>query len=241
MPDFDWRKDRFFVSPAVHPWPDAKEGIPEIDKSSRWRAAILRSNLNMLYQLPSIDGDAGLILRAYQDFFQTGSTDPAAVNYGDLFSNQKMDLLGIKYILSKNPDPNLEADSRFSRLFMIGERALYLNENAYPRFFAKSGNKILFDEVSIKSYTTNKVELAVSFDEPTRLIFTDTNYPGWKVWVDGSREDIIPFEVFKSVNVAEGKHDVVFKFQPQSITWGLGLTTLGLAFFVSAIFWKSSI
>jgi len=59
------------------------------------------------------------------------------------------------------------------------------------------------------------------------LVFSESYYPGWRAWVDGRPESIKVFEnVFSSVEIPTGKHEVRFAYRPLSFMIGLAITLL---------------
>jgi uncharacterized membrane protein YfhO len=57
------------------------------------------------------------------------------------------------------------------------------------------------------------------------LVLADTYYPGWHVTVDGAPDDILPANITqRAVIVPAGVHTVVFRYRPQSLFVGAGIT-----------------
>ena len=72
--------------------------------------------------------------------------------------------------------------------------------------------------VSITAYRRNEVSLSVDTDRHALVVLHDIYYPGWQVFVDGQRQDIVRTNLlFRGVEVGPGHHDVVFRFRPLSI------------------------
>jgi LPXTG-motif cell wall-anchored protein len=73
-------------------------------------------------------------------------------------------------------------------------------------------------------------------DRPSFLVLNDSDYPGWKVYVDGRRSHWITANyLFRGVLLSHGKHIVSFAYEPASFTIGAaisGAALLGLAGFV---------
>lgn len=64
---------------------------------------------------------------------------------------------------------------------------------------------------------------------PALLICTDTFFPGWNAYVDGSKAAIMPANhAFRAVYLPAGKHVVDFIFEPKSFAVGLNLMWVGL-------------
>jgi len=84
------------------------------------------------------------------------------------------------------------------------------------------------DSVRIVSYGPNKVIMEAHVDKrPKILIFTDTYYPGWKVFVDGQKRKLLRADyIFRAVHLEPGMHTVAFVYSPLSFKLGLIITIL---------------
>lgn len=81
----------------------------------------------------------------------------------------------------------------------------------------------------IISYSPLGVEIAVKTDRAGLLMLNDTDYPGWKVYVDGQSKPILHADyLFRGVFVDAGMHKVVFAYEPDSFKFGLILCFLAL-------------
>lgn len=80
----------------------------------------------------------------------------------------------------------------------------------------------------------NQVEISVSCSEPSYLVLTDTFYPGWKAYLNGTQEELEVLRanyLFRAVKIPQGKSLVTFRYQPQSFANGLILLGLVLSCF----------
>ena len=99
--------------------------------------------------------------------------------------------------------------------------------------------------VKILHYGQHKVELAVSFQNPSFLVLTDTYFPGWKAYVyeRGSwiERKIFPADLaFRAVFLDRNIQRVKFIYKPVSFETGLWvtLTTLCFMLFMSMVFFS---
>jgi Bacterial membrane protein YfhO len=74
----------------------------------------------------------------------------------------------------------------------------------------------------ITSYSPNFVSIEATLEQDGLLVLTDTYYPGWRAWVDGSEQPILRTNyLFRGVMLTRGQHTVEFRFWPQSFQLGL--------------------
>jgi hypothetical protein len=85
---------------------------------------------------------------------------------------------------------------------------------------------------SIKSYTSQDVQIEASLDRSGILVLNDTAYPGWVADVDGrSAEWFVANYMFRGVLLPPGRHIVRFRYRPKSFRWGTatsGVAIVGL-------------
>jgi hypothetical protein len=73
----------------------------------------------------------------------------------------------------------------------------------------------------IDEYLPNRVVIQVEGEAPGYLILTDVWFPGWRCTIDGKATPIYRANVlFRAVAVPAGSHEVVFRMEPVSYTWG---------------------
>jgi hypothetical protein len=92
-----------------------------------------------------------------------------------------------------------------------------------------SGTRQDLGSVTITSYEPEEVRAAVVLNRPALLCFYDVNFPGWEVLVDGAPADLERVNyTFKGVFVAQGEHEVKFRYRPDSLRQGEMLSLAGL-------------
>jgi hypothetical protein len=80
----------------------------------------------------------------------------------------------------------------------------------------------------------NRVTIQVGLAQPGYLVLMDAAYPGWRVYVDGQRADLLRANyAFRAVALGTGDHRVVFRYQPASLVAGTILS--GAALFAVVI------
>ena len=80
-------------------------------------------------------------------------------------------------------------------------------------------------EVSVVSYRPNSLELAVRARGAALLVASETEYPGWRAWVDGRPAPIHRVDIaLRGVAVPGGEHRVRMEFRPVILPVSLGIS-----------------
>ncbi len=132
-----------------------------------------------------------------------------------------------------------------SRLFDLAgiSKIIDLKDSALGKPIPDWNDVVVFDNadflaniVTIPNQKVNIIEqnesrIALQAIGPVKVVFTETLFPGWKVWVDRVPAALTPYEnTFLSVDVPAGSHSVTFAYVPNSFRIGALIT------FVTAIF-----
>lgn len=144
----------------------------------------------------------------------------------------------------------------------------YLSGNSRKIETVEDFNNILADENFVKTQTvlveedTLKLEnpgkavmpVNITFEKPAEivleaasgtpsvLVLADTNYPGWKAYMDGKPVEIHYVNlVQRAIYFPKGQHQVKFIFQPQSFELGKKITIFSWVIFSLAVFLYSSV
>jgi hypothetical protein len=74
------------------------------------------------------------------------------------------------------------------------------------------------------------VELVAHLTTPGLVVLADTYYPGWRLTVDGRSAEILKTNgAMRGALVGAGKHRLTYKYDPDSVKLGAGLTIVGIA------------
>ncbi len=136
----------------------------------------------------------------------------------------------VSYMDSDHPDWGLVSRSLKGLL----PQALVAEEQAVHAAGGKAVEAPLLvsgpsDVLTVLAFDPNRVRLRTNLPARSFLVFNDSYYPGWKVYVDGKEQPLIRANIaFKGVWVNEGARRVEFKFG--------GLGTYALRWFLSALF-----
>jgi hypothetical protein len=75
-----------------------------------------------------------------------------------------------------------------------------------------------------------RVELVAHLTTPGLVVLADTYYPGWRLTVDGRAAEILQTNgSMRGALVGAGEHRLVYRYDPDSLKVGAGLTVAGLA------------
>jgi len=84
-------------------------------------------------------------------------------------------------------------------------------------------------KVEIIYEKNNCLQLLVKSKEDNLLVLSDTYYPGWKAFVDGTPQKIYQADyAFRAVPLNPGTHRLEFVYDPMSFKLGAGVTLLGI-------------
>jgi len=91
----------------------------------------------------------------------------------------------------------------------------------------------------ILSYTSQEVRIAAAVERPALLVLNDSDYPGWKVYVDGQRSHWITANyLFRGVLLQPGRHLVRFAYEPASFATGAAIFGTGLICLAGFAVWR---
>ncbi len=167
-------------------------------------------------------------LLSYQDIYRNNTLFSKRVSlegfnsfYFDKLSELEKDSSGYQAI-SSNPLCWL-AESQIER-----ESKLKKKEN----FWTDDDRKVVFDQspedrVKLLSIHPEKIEISANVQESSVLCLSQTNYPGWEVWVNGIQGEILPVNTgFMGVKLENGLSFVEFKFNPRTTKILLWISSL---------------
>ena len=97
------------------------------------------------------------------------------------------------------------------------------------------GGRNTRDAVERLEGRTNSIDLSVNANSPGIVVLSQVTYPGWQVFVDGTRATLLQTDyALTGVFVKEGSHAIRFVYRPASLTIGLTIT-LATILIVSAV------
>lgn len=112
-------------------------------------------------------------------------------------------------------------------------------ESHPPKDFVVINDKSMKEieaKISLISYRPNKIELKIKSNSNGFLVLSDSYHPNWYAKVDGKRTAILRANyIMRAIQVAAGKHRIIFTYRPKYIIIGLAITAIGWIVIFSAI------
>ncbi|MEO6810025.1 MAG: YfhO family protein, partial [Isosphaeraceae bacterium] len=95
---------------------------------------------------------------------------------------------------------------------------------------------------SITYERPDRVEVATDSTKSAYLVLADTFDPGWSATIDGRPAPIYPaYVAFRAVLVPEGRHRVVFRYQPAGLRTGIGISLAALVLSIGLLVWPGRV
>ncbi|MDP3998636.1 MAG: YfhO family protein [bacterium] len=114
--------------------------------------------------------------------------------------------LTTNYLVEKNAGQIIK--KIFEKNFDL--KTLILEENLPDNTKLSGGG-----QVRLESYTPRQIKMAVVADGSQLLFISDSHYPGWKAFIDGTETKIYRAHYsFRAAVVPPGSHEVIFDYQP---------------------------
>ena len=81
----------------------------------------------------------------------------------------------------------------------------------------------------ITDYSSTSVTILAQAKQDGLLVLSDQYYPGWRAYMDGQPAEIVRVnQIMRGVLLPAGDHQIVFRFQPESLHLGFWLSLAGL-------------
>jgi membrane protein YfhO len=110
--------------------------------------------------------------------------------------------------------------------------------------FVESGNPWIpsrpctASKVEIVSSSNNRVSLRAELDGEGLLVLAEQAFPGWRARVDGVEYPVLRVDsVLRGVALTSGKHQIEFRYAPESVLLGLVATLLGSILCILLLIW----
>lgn len=114
------------------------------------------------------------------------------------------------------------------------------NETRGPVFRLSVSESQSVSPATILMYEPHHIRIWTKLPSPGFLILSDTYYPGWKVYVDGKEDKILPADyLLRGVFLKEGEHEINFVYRPLSFVMGRQVSLGALFLIIFMAVWRS--
>ena len=180
-------------------------------------------NVNMYFDINSIGAYSPLAFKKYYDFFEDFQIVDDSIGLKkpliSAFSETNIELLrmlNVRFILSPRKITNAKIIER------VEEEGLYLYEvkNPFNKGFFSSNLKgvdVWRGEIEEIAYQSGYAVFKAEVNKRAYFIFSEVLFPGWEVFVNGEKRDLVSFKgLFQAVKVEPGVNEIVFKYKLRS-------------------------
>ncbi len=167
-------------------------------------------------------------------------------NQGQPISQQNLEICGNAWFIKEIKTVN-DADQELDALKNFNPRKTAIVAKDFLKYVENS--PILFDslknKITLTKYTPDQLDYNYTAENPQIAVFSEIYYRGgidWKAYIDGKEMPHFRANyILRAMSLPAGKHQLVFKFDPQSVSMGHKidkyasialLIFLGLVFFV---------
>ncbi len=205
------------------------------------KPAVLPPNGGMVYGLHDVQGYDSLFTGKYKSFANQyavpnplGIKDASPVVVGNLLFFQDGSRQEIaRYVVALPPGSDgfvSEVVPKSNPLYnQERDMAIYEVPNISRASLALPGNRVLNPPTWLEDSAT-RTRLATDTPEEAHLVLMDAYSAGWKAYLDGKETPIERSgEVYRSVAIPAGKHEVLFRYEPASYRAGLYFALFAVA------------
>jgi hypothetical protein len=90
------------------------------------------------------------------------------------------------------------------------------------------------------AYEPEQITVWADLAAPGWLVLGEWCYPGWHVWVDGIKSEVLCADYgLRAVHVGAGAHEIVFRYRPSSFAVGALVSLAVLVALVGGVLWRS--
>ena len=221
-------------------------------------------NAGLWYGFQDIQGYDPLILKRYMEYVNRSQglpPDGKVVNlhYIVNFDNTLIRMLNLKYVVDckkqrfgtvdpfiprcyivhnmdtkgKNEILDFMMQNQFDPLKMV----VFEKGNAPATFLPEEPFSGSHEKCWITAYDNDEIRLVADMKAPGFLVMSEINYPGWQVFVNGTKKDIQTGNyLFRVVPLDTGHHDIRFIFSPLSFKIGAAISVISLIGIMAFLF-----
>jgi Bacterial membrane protein YfhO len=180
---------------------------------------LIPPNSGDIFRFSTALGYRSSMLIAYFDLLKTDWS----------LSSQGLDQVGARYVVTDKPSQGLTLLSSFDSLLV------YERPTARPIFhWSGSSDQAASDAIGPVKWRRNGVNLQVATNQPNKLTFAATNYPGWRVRINSVATTIdSKWPHFMSVTVPAGKSTVQWSYRPWWLIPGMCCWLVGVVMLIA--------
>ncbi|MFH1783795.1 MAG: hypothetical protein ABH868_02705 [bacterium] len=229
------------------------------------RRAVVLPNANLPVHLFSAGGYGSIRLRRYTNFMGLVKSQASPMeapiinllNIEHLISLWEID--SKQFRLVRSDHANIYKNTkRLPRAFIVPEAVLISKEPEIAKALGDKNfdptQKVIIEQphaslenirkgkisgdVELINYDRNKADFTAKLDNPGWMLFADTYYPGWRVYIDGVEGEIFVGDyLFRAVYLEPGEHKVSFVYEPTAFSWAILLSLVAvLSVFVAGFY-----
>jgi hypothetical protein len=143
-----------------------------------------------------------------------------------------------RYVIASADQP---APPNAEVIHTVGDLNVWYRPDVLPFAFSVPAGGVPSPETAVTQTVRldgpNRVIVEGTADEGDQLVVLVSDYPGWRLEIDGQRADVEPLNGYLGATMETGIHTYRFSFQPVLHTLGLLLTLAGLAGCVGLVAW----
>jgi hypothetical protein len=145
--------------------------------------------------------------------------DPNSVNHPYCPNVNLLEKLSVKYILS---DFSMEDCRDLLYDGLLDEKKVYEINPIWAWITTANGEVMIDNEnVDFLLYSPNRIK--VNIKQQGMVTMSEIYYPGWKVFVNGKKQEVFQDEIFRSIYLPELYNEIDMIFRPVTVFAGLGI------------------
>jgi hypothetical protein len=137
-------------------------------------------------------------------------------------------------VLQRLKDPAFDPDRK-----AIVSRELLAPKEAGIASAMTAGSGSAVRAASIVRYRSSDVQIGTETPVPALLVLNDTEFPGWRVYVNGEQASIVTANyLFRGVFVPAGKSTIEFRYEPRSFWAGIAVALAAIVALASLMLYE---
>ncbi|HEY4475822.1 MAG TPA: hypothetical protein VJB92_03850 [Candidatus Paceibacterota bacterium] len=217
-------------------------GMPETYQTEGKKTVRCRPELDILARRPFYDllGARYIIMPKEHDINKDWGVEPKDENYFPLIYQKEVNIFenpkAVPRLFSVQEFKKVETLKQAQRLTKsLGEslKKTGVIEKDLSIAILPSRQK---SEIEITEARARKIEATVKFETPALTILTDTFFPGWQAYLDGTPAEILRVDgLFRGVAVPAGTHKLIFQYEPEGFKRGLWSAIISLTVILATV------